>query len=101
MEDDHCESLFIEINNYDKTFIVCVIYLPPDSVLDTLYCKLEDLLHKLNNQNNQFLPTFSKVMEKVAYNRLSGYPDKLDILVPSQYGFRKKEHNLYGNTRPN
>ena len=36
------------------------------------------------------LPTFSKVMEKVVYSRLSGYLDKIDIRVPSQYGSRKK-----------
>jgi len=42
-------------------------------------------------------PTFYKVLEKVVYNRLSGYLDKLDILVPS--GFGKTEHNLYGNTQ--
>ena len=43
-----------------------------------------------NYQSISILPTFSKVMEKVVYSRLSGYLDKLDILFPSQYGFRKK-----------
>lgn len=36
------------------------------------------------------LPTFSKVLERTVYNRLSSYLDKLNILTPSQYGFRKK-----------
>lgn len=36
------------------------------------------------------LPTFSKVLERIVYNRLSSYLDKLNILAPSQYGFRKK-----------
>ena len=36
------------------------------------------------------LPTLSKVFEKVVYNRLNGYLEKFNILVPSQFGFRKK-----------
>ena len=47
LEDDHCESLFNEINNNDKTIIVDVLYCPPDSALDTFCYKLENLLHKL------------------------------------------------------
>ena len=50
LEDDHCESLLIEINNNGKTLIVGVLYRPPDSALDTFCYKLEDLLHKLNKQ---------------------------------------------------
>ena len=36
------------------------------------------------------LPTISKVYERVMHNRLSSYLSKLNILVKSQYGFRKK-----------
>ena len=36
------------------------------------------------------LPSFSKVIEKVVYNRLLNFLDKFNILVPSQYGFRGK-----------
>lgn len=36
------------------------------------------------------LPTISKVLERVVYNRLYGYLDKLNIIASSQYGFRKK-----------
>ncbi len=47
-----------------------------------------------NNLSNyrpiSVLPTLSKVLEKVVDNRLSDYLDKLNILAPSQYGFRKK-----------
>ena len=35
------------------------------------------------------LPSLSKVLERVVYNRLISYLDNLNILVPSQYGFRK------------
>ena len=36
------------------------------------------------------LPFFSKIFEKIVYARLINYLNKLDILTPSQYGFRKK-----------
>ena len=36
------------------------------------------------------LPVLSKVLERVVYDRLSDFLDKLKILTPSQYGFRKK-----------
>jgi hypothetical protein len=35
------------------------------------------------------LTTFSKVLEKVMYNRLSHYLQTNNILVPEQFGFRK------------
>lgn len=35
------------------------------------------------------LPTLSKVLERIVYNRLNSYLDKLNVIVPSQYGFRK------------
>jgi len=31
------------------------------------------------------LPTLSKVLERVVYNKLYNYLDKLNIIVPSQY----------------
>lgn len=46
------------------------------------------------NMNNyrpiSILPTLSKVLEKIVHCRLSDYLDKLNVLIPSQYGFRKK-----------
>ena len=35
------------------------------------------------------LPAFSKIFEKVFYNRLSNYLSKFNILCDNQYGFRK------------
>ena len=35
------------------------------------------------------LPVFSKIIEKIVYNRLFNYLEKYNILTPSQYGFRK------------
>lgn len=35
------------------------------------------------------LSTLSKVLEKVVYSRLNNYLDKLNIIAPSKYGFRK------------
>jgi hypothetical protein len=52
----------------------------------------------VQNWNNAFvsnyrpislLTTFSKVIEKVMYNRLSHYLQTNNILVPEQFGFRK------------
>ena len=54
IDDDHSESLFIEINTKGKNLIVVVIYRPPDSILDTFRGKLEDLLHKLNKSNKDY-----------------------------------------------
>jgi hypothetical protein len=36
------------------------------------------------------LTTFSKVLEKVVYNKLSQYLQTNNILVPGQFGFRKR-----------
>ena len=36
------------------------------------------------------LPSFSKILEKVVYNRILNYLDKNQILNENQYGFRKK-----------
>ena len=50
-----------------------------------------------NNDNTNFsnyrpislLPTFSKIIERLAYNRLYKYLKQNNILTPSQYGFQK------------
>ncbi len=62
--------------------------------------KSSDKNDMCNYRPISILPTFSKLMEKVVYKRLSGFLDKLDILVPEQYGFRKKEYYMYGYPRP-
>ena len=35
------------------------------------------------------LPVFSKILERLVYNRLINFLNKYDILSVSQYGFRK------------
>ena len=40
------------------------------------------------------LPIFSKVLERVIYNRLMSYVDKLHILSENQFGFRRN-HSTY------
>jgi len=49
--------------------------------------KVGDRNEMSNYRPISILPTFSKALEKVVYNRLSGYLDKLNILVPSQFWF--------------
>jgi hypothetical protein len=44
------------------------------------------------------LPIFSKVFERLVYNRLLNYLDKCGILTESQYGFSKKSLNFSGLT---
>ena len=52
IDDDHSDSLFIEINNKTgKNFIVGVIYRPPNSDLTTFIEKLDDLLLHINKSN--------------------------------------------------
>ena len=41
------------------------------------------------------LPFFSKICEKIVYNRLINYLNKEDILIPGQYGFRKKSQHIW------
>ena len=40
------------------------------------------------------LPSFSKFLEKVVYNRLYNYLSKLEILCDNQFGFRKNHSTL-------
>ena len=47
-------------------------------------------LNEINNYRPvSVLPSFSKIFEKVVYNRLIVYVNKLNILSNSQYGFRE------------
>lgn len=45
------------------------------------------------------LPTLSKILERVVYNRLIIYLNTLYILSMFQYGFRKKTHHLFFKLR--
>ena len=51
--------------------------------------KTGDINSLSNYRPISILPTLSKVLEKVVYTRLINYLDKLNIIVSSQYGFRK------------
>ena len=49
-----------------------------------------DLIDHLTNYRPvSVLPAFSKILEKLVYNRLVKYLEKYDILSSNQYGFRK------------
>ena len=42
-----------------------------------------------NYRSISVLPSFSKILEKVVYNRIIEFINKLNILCDNQYGFRK------------
>ena len=52
--------------------------------------KSGDKNYMSNYRPISILPTISKVLERVVYNRLNGYLDELNITASSQYGFRKR-----------
>jgi hypothetical protein len=58
------------------------------SVVRPLY-KKGDKTNMSNYRPISLLTTFSKILDKVMYNRLSHYLLTNNILVPEQYGFRK------------
>jgi Notch-like protein len=58
------------------------------SVVRPLY-KKSDKISMTNYRPISLLTTFSKVLYKVIYNRLSHHMYINNILVPEQYGFRK------------
>ena len=46
---------------------------------------------KINNYRPiSILPVFSKLLERIMYNRIISFIDKHDILYPHQFGFRTK-----------
>ena len=42
------------------------------------------------------LPAFSKILEKLVYNRLLDFINQHNLLSKDQYGFRKKHIHVYG-----
>ena len=56
--------------------------------------KSEDKLQVTNYRPISILPFFSKIFERLMYNRLLKYLTQKSILVQNQYGFREK-HSTY------
>lgn len=56
--------------------------------------KSDDKMVVNNYRPISVLPFFSKIIERLMYNRLLCYLDKNDILIKNQYGFREK-HSTY------
>ena len=52
--------------------------------------KSEDKMLLNNYRPVSILPVFSKIFEKLMYNRIIDYIDKQNILYENQFGFRKK-----------
>ena len=76
----------LSINHYivpDEMKVACIVpsFKSGDSATFTNYRPVSDIL-----------PSFSKFLERIVYNRLLNYIDKNKILCDSQYGFRK-EHS--------
>jgi hypothetical protein len=69
------------------------------TALNAMECNVRPLYKKGDKTNMSnyrpisLLTTFSKVLEKVLYNRLSHYLQTNNILVPEQFGFRKGMSN--------
>ena len=51
--------------------------------------KSGDYRHFQNYRPISVLPIFSKLLERIVYNRIINYVDKFDIISDHQYGFRK------------
>ena len=59
--------------------------------------KANDTKEFSNYRPISLLPVFSKILEKIVFNRVYSFIHKNKALFPSQYGFRKKhstEHAL-------
>jgi hypothetical protein len=56
--------------------------------------KSDDKLQVANYRPISILPIFSKIFERIMYNRLLNYLQTKDILAQNQYGFRDK-HSTY------
>ncbi|MFM9988300.1 RNA-directed DNA polymerase [Flavobacterium sp.] len=69
----------------------------PDALKIARVCpifKSGDMSDFLNYRPISILPSFSKIYEKVVFNRLLAYLDSKHILCDSQYGFRRN-HSTY------
>jgi len=59
------------------------------SIINPVY-KKGDKTDPVNYRPISLLTAFSKVLEKVLYNRLIAFLDSNNLLNPQQFGFRKK-----------
>ena len=50
--------------------------------------------YSINNYRPIFIIPFSKIFERLMYNRLLDYVNANNILYPNQFGFREK-HSTY------
>ena len=57
--------------------------------------KTADLSLFTNYRPVSFLPAFSKTLERIVYNHLINFLNKLNILCNNQYGFRKNHSTAY------
>ena len=57
--------------------------------------KTGDLSLFINCRPVSFLPAFSKILERIVYNRLINFLNKFNILCNNQYGFRKNHSTAY------
>ena len=67
-------------------------YLKHAKVIPVFKCDDKSIIN--NYRLISVLPIFSKVFEKLMYNRIFSFVDKFKILCDNQYGFRK-QHSTY------
>ena len=58
--------------------------------------KKDDNQNIANYRPIALLPIFSKILEKIVYKRLNDFSLKKEILIPQQFGFRKKYSTSMG-----
>ena len=57
--------------------------------------KTGDLSLLTNYRPVSVLPAFSKILERIVYNRLINFLNKFNILANNKYGFRKNHSTAY------
>ena len=75
---------------YNQSFLTGIIPTELKIALVTPIFKANDKELFSNYRPISVLPCFSKILEKLMYNRISKFLSKHDILFHSQYGFREK-----------
>ena len=88
-------NIYVPLSKSFNSSIIAGIF--PDSlkhakVISAFKCDDKSIIN--NYRPISVLPIFSKVVEKLMYNRLFSFVDKLKIVFDNQYGFRK-QHSTY------